>query len=330
MEMTTLQEFQEAPSNEPPPPPVDPIRATSVSGDKSLPLAQRLDSLRREMLEPAVTPQAVVQEPVQPVQPQAPVTPEQTQPQAVPEKFKNPDGTVNVERIEQSTMSAEQALERYRAKEVELKRTINSVNNLTRLPPMPQPQEPQSQPQEQPGDLASLINADLAANPQNPGLVLAKWANAIKESVKSEASQDVRELQQEIEQGRRDRELETLAKHDPTVLTQQMIDTLASIRQQKPWLNASPRPWEAAYRDYLADQSLKGRVGSQVQMPSPTRVTAQVAPATTVNRAQVSAPVVPQSMSKDQIDAFLAGKSKADQGAFFKSMGLPWDARLGK
>lgn len=321
MEPTTLSEIIEPPSSEPPAPPVDPIKS-NVGEDKSKPLAERLAAIRAETLA-----QAQPQEPAQPVQPQATATPQVTA--EVPEKFKKPDGTLDVAKVEQSTLSAEQVLEKYKQREADLKRKINEVNRLEKsLPPVisqaPAPQTP-AQPQ-QPQTLAQMINADLAAG-MTAGDVLAKWADAVrasaKEDVKREILGDVQAVKDRQEMDEKQRQLRVIGQSDPWVLTEQGMDTLFAIREKKPWLNAAPEPMEAAYRDYLATQAMSQRQGSQVQMPNPKGATAPVMPAAPVNRAPVAPALNPQTLSFDQINSHLAGKSRAEQNQFYKALGLP-------
>ena len=327
IEQTTLQEVTETPSNLPPPPPVDPVRNTPASEDKTKPVAQRLNSLKQELLQQIEAKQAATTEPAQPVQPQAPDN-SQTQPPVaeVPQKFLNPDGTPNVERIQQSTLNLEQALAKYREREAEFTKQRMQT-------PKPYASQEQATPNAAPEPAApntfeAQIEADLAK--EGAGKVLAKLFLASKEAAKNETMSGVHGLQQEVESAKRDRELELLAKSDAFLLTQQGVDTLAKIRADKPWLNNSPRPWEAAYRDYLADQQILQRAGSQVQMPNPKGPTAPIAPAGPVNRAPVTPAPNPQEMSKEQINGFLAGKSNQEVAAFMARMGLPWEKRWSK
>ncbi len=310
MEPTTLQAIPQTPTNEPPPAAVDPVKAVADNRSPQEKLAEITAEFNRQIqAPPVVEAPAPVAEPAQPVQPQAPENPPE-----VPEKFKNPDGTPNAEKIQQSTVNIEQALARYREKEKEFtkqrqQQTVQQVQATTTPEPVPQTFEEQ-------------INADLQR--EGPAKVLAKLFNAAKEAARSEVLFEVRGLQQEVELSKRDKELETLAAHDPFVLTEEGINALAKIRTEKPWLNQSPRPWESAYRDYLAEQSISRRAVPQV-IPTPRGMTAPVAPAVPVARAPSSPTPNGSNMTKAQISEHLAGKSASEVAAFYRGLGLPFD-----
>lgn len=336
MEPTVLTEIQEnTPEPAVPLPPLDPVGHGGPSAPRGDGFSGKPQDFAKDMAilagqSPAAPVAPPTPAPAQPAQPPAAATPAaqaETQPPAVPEKFQNPDGTVNQERLEKSTVNVEAALEKYRQKEIELRRTQNNVNRLQQgLPVPPAPVQPQvpTQPQQpaQGQRLADLLNAELAANPNNPGMVLEKLAYAMREEARNAALGQVADLQQEVELQKRDREVEAIGKHDSWVLTDQGFDTLTRIRAEKPWVNQHPNPWTQAYREHLADQAMKQRLGSVVPMPTPKGATAPVAPAVPTNRAPSPTPNL-AGLSKEQIDAHLNGKSLADQDAFFRAAGLP-------
>ena len=255
--------------------------------------------------------------PAQPEQPQATATPPQ-EPQ-IPEKFKNADGSVSVERIEKSTVNAQEAYEKYRQKEIELQRKMNEVNRLSQMPAIPQPQ---TYAPPQPRSLAEQINAELAANPQNPGQVLEKLFDAARMAGYSQAAQEVNMVRQEVELSKRQIELERIAKDDPWVLSDEGFTELMRIRENKPWLNASPAPMTSAYREYLADSVLKQRSGQQVRMPTPKAQAAPVAPAQAVDRTQPQPAVSLANADKQSLDNLFKNKSPQEEAAIFKSLGF--------
>lgn len=334
MEPTTLQEIRE-PAAEPavPLPPADPIghggapptRGDGFSG-KPADLAKDLALLAKQQGIVTVPVAPETPAPAQPAQPQAAATPEPPVAPA-PEKFLNPDGTVNPEKVEKSLVNVEKALETYRQKEVELRRLQNDVHRMTVAPSVPKPLSPQP---EVPQDLEALINADLAANPNNAGRVLAKWAGAIQESAVQRALGGVESLKEQVEAQELRREMEAMGKVDSWLLTEEGPRELFRIRQENPHLNQARHPWREAYKTYLGEQQMKQRLGSAVPMPTPKGTTAPVAPAVPTNRASSPPQVTLAGLSKDQLDAHLAGKSVADQDAFFRAAGLPGLPRRGK
>lgn len=249
-----------------------------------------------------------------------------TQETKVPDKFKNADGTVSEEKLQKSLVNVESALERYRQKEIELQRKINQVNKLqTSVPQAQQAQaqektEAQSEPM---SDFEKQINEDLAKHQNNPGKVLVKLFEAARQAGKQDALQEVQELRMETELSKRQRELEAIGQHDPFVLTEEGFNTLSKIREEKPWLNSSPRPWEAAYREHLADQAWKQRTNQQVKTQTPKAVTAPPAPVTAVDRSSKTT-INLAGMTKDQIREALMGQSPEKQAKVFQSLGFKW------
>lgn len=334
MEPTTLQEIPETPvAPAVPLPPLDPVghggppaaRGDGFSG-KPGDFAKDMAILAGKGVVPPAVPETPV--PAQPVQPQAAVTPPATE--AVPEKFQNPDGTPNAEKVEKSLINVDKALETYRQKEKELRQLQNNVHRMTVAPPAPATPAPAAPQPEAPQDLEALINADLAANPQNAGRVLAKWAGAIQASAVQQALGGVESLKEQVEAQELRREMESMGKADPWLLTEEGPRELFRIRQENPHLNQARQPWREAYKTYLGEQEMKQRLGSQVTMPTPKGTTAPVAPAVPTNRAPSSPQLTPGKVSKDEINAHLAGKSYAEQDAFFRSRGLPGLPKGGK
>ena len=84
----------------------------------------------------------------------------------------------------------------------------------------------------------------------------------------------------------------------------------------------APKPWEEAYKSYIADKQMSERLSGKVQTPTPKAVTVS-APATPVSAApRVQNPVNPALMTKDQINAYVATLTPADRVKFFADRGL--------
>lgn len=282
---------------------------------------------------------------IEPMQPQAVVQPEPqatTQPVQVPQKFQTPDGQVDLQKVQQSTVNAEAALERYRALEVELRQKQNVVHKLQEQPPQQSPQRPQTAPQYapppqqpqnpwqtfQPQLTPDVINQALAKS-QNPGQILYETAQIMANDAaqraysqaRMEAAQEYQNLSQRFESKERMTELQGIADRDPWVFSDEGIKALGAIRQSKPWLNNAPEPWLEAYKVYKADQVLSPI--SQVQTQTPTVGTAKVPPtpvqtANRTNQAPLSSETIAR-MSQAEINAMLDKMTPAQQQGFYRT-----------
>jgi len=274
-------------------------------------------------------PPAVVPEPVKAVEPEQPATAPVT---PVPDKFKNPDGTVNEEKVAKSTHSAEEALQKYAEIERNLRQKQNEVAAL-RQPAQTQPPANTIPVNVPLSPLAHAMAQDLINEAAAQGLtldprlavaqarVMEKGLDA-KHSAELSVTQDIR---QRLEDQERRRELEAIKDQDPWVISPEGIETLAKIRESRPHVNASKTPWTAAYREFLADQVMSQRLNGTVQNPTPKAVTAK-APPTPVNAAQrvVVKPTAPalESMNSDQINAYAASLGPKAEAEFWRSRGL--------
>ena len=245
--------------------------------------------------QPAPVPQHVESAPAQPQAAEQPAT----QPVQVPQKFQNPDGTPNVEKIVKSTLSADEAIAKYRAKEKELSQIQNRVNN-----PPPQPVQPQPQQGVYLSDLERGVASDLMreaaalGSPISEGQavaqarVMARLAEA-KYTAELNATADLRT---KVEDYQRTLELKEMLDKDPALLSGEMADALWKVRQDNPWLNNAPEPWKAAYHYY------RGQYGhaTQVQTPTPMGPTVKAPPTPVgpVTRVQRTVDVTnPKSLS---------------------------------
>ena len=293
-----------------------------------------LELLRQEMgtAETVTAPPQAVQVPTK----TEPVTkePEQsatTPATPIPDKFKNPDGTVNQEKIEKSTLNAEEAYAKFAEIEKKMRQAQNAVATLKQAPVAPAPAVPQVPITQNLTPLELTMAQDLINESAALGIqldqrlaiaqarVMAKGLEA-KNAYQMDVTTQIRER---LEDQDRRMELEVIAKHDQWVLSPEGIETLSRIRQERPHVNASDRPWRTAYREHLADQAMKQTTQGQVLNPTPTGQTAK-APPTPVGPAPrvVVKPSEPVLQTKEQVDAHLATLDEKGLKAFFASRNL--------
>lgn len=208
--------------------------------------------------------------------PQTPVDQAEGQPPTdtdVPAKFQNPDGSANVEKLEKSSLSLDQAIAAYKAKEKEFQTLQNRVNNPPQqIPqgnqtPTQTPQQAQLSPLEI--QMAQDLMAEAAAQGQQmhqayaiaQARVMARGLQA-RYNAELNATEDLR---QRLESHERTRELQSMIEADPTLASPEMAKTLWEIRQNNPHINQAPEPWKAAYIHYRGTQGF----AQQVQMPTP-------------------------------------------------------------
>lgn len=287
-----------------------------------------LAALRKEMNPVPAAPVAVV-EPVQTKEPEQSATTPAT---PVPEKFKDAEGNPDQAKIEKSLFNAEQALAKYAEIEKQMRQKQNEVAALKLGSPIPVTPTPQAAPQNVPLSpfeiqvAQDLINAAAEAGQQMPQAYAIAQARVTVKMMEAKHSAELsmtEGIRQKLEDQDRRRELEAIAQDDQTILSPEGVAALSKIRMEKPWVNQSSTPWAAAYDIYLADQIRQQRLNGQVQTPTPTAKTAK-APPTPVNAVPrvVVKPNAPVLETKAQIDAHIAGLSRAEEEAFFRSMGL--------
>lgn len=255
-------------------------------------------------------------EPEQPTgQLPAPATPE------IPAKFLDKDGNPDLEKVEKSTRSAEEAIAKYLEKEKVLRQKAAEVDRLAKAQgyaPLAQDKPVEVKPQE-PAPIADNFEAQLEADFRaNPGKTLARLFQAAKDLSATESKAHVDSIAQEIELTKRERELHGLAKNDPWVVSEQGIETLAKYRESNPRL----ANWTEAYKAYLGDQEFSKRVNRQVTTPTPKAVTAPPAPVTAGGRPSQAGPAL-NFGSQEAIAAHLAKLTPDQEDAFWKAQGLP-------
>ncbi len=249
----------------------------------------------------------------EPAQPTA-TTPTPAAAIPVPDKFKNPDGTPNSDRIAKSTADVEAALQKYLAKEKELRQAQNGQ----RAPQVIPQAQPQAQQLSQ-DPFHQKIEADIKQFGIAP--VLAELFSAAQKAAHAAAVQDIQEIRQETQDTKRRRELEALATHDEWLISPQGVETLGNILQAKPWLMNAPKPWEEAYKSYIAEQQMSQRLAGKVQTPIPT-AQAVSAPATPVSAAPRVPAGPPVLRSKEDINRYVDSLTPEDQKKFYASRGL--------
>lgn len=311
--------------NAPPPVPVVPVapvaevpgftgKPGNFQADMAALLAEQSKATPAVPVAPAApveVPAPVIEAPAQPE-----ITDTATAPVIVPEKFKDANGDPDPAKIEKSTAEAQAALAKYLTMEKELRRKMNEVNGLKSAPQI-MPATPEAT---APDSFEAQIEADIAKH--GAGKVLARLFEASKEVAKKEVLSDVMADREERAEIKSRRELEEIGKYDQEVLTPQGLERLAQIRAERPWLNQSPNPTEAAYEVYLAEKVKTARRTGQVQ-PTPKGLTAK-APPTPVGPAPrvVAQPKGPDLSTKDAIDAHLKTLNADQEREFWKSRGL--------
>lgn len=265
----------------------------------------------------------------------SPVTPEPEQPAQeahgtapetpVPDKFKNPDGTLNDEKLAKSKAAA---LAEYHKIEAELRKAQNERAQLRNQP------QPPTQPVQDPVQLTALergMAEDLIREAAAFGQQMPEWqaiaqARVIARGLEAKHAAEIsvtEEIKQKFEDQERERQLTSIAEHDAWVFSPEGIKTLHEIRQSYPHVNQSKEPWQAAYDQHLANEVKKQRLSGMVQTPTPKAPTAK-APAPPVGAAPraVVQPSMPDfsGMPSDQITAYAKslGDDKAEDAFWAK------------
>lgn len=251
----------------------------------------------------------------------------------VPAKFKNEDGTVSLEKIEKSTVNAEEAYKKYAEIERNLRQKQNEVAALNKTAPAPQSQVPPIAP----NTPLSPLERDMAQAIFNDAQALGQPISEIAAIVQARSQIRIADIQYQASLGvteqLRDRfeaqdrrtELEKIAEHDAWVISPEGVEALGKIRASYPHVNQSETPWTAAYDQHLANQVKQQRLAGQVTTPTPTAKTARP-PATPVQAAPrvVVKPSEPNmsGWNSSQISAYVASLPAAEQDAFYAKRGI--------
>ena len=286
-----------------------------------------------------VTPQAVVTPTplpapaTQTVQPQT--APQTSAPAAVvppvaaipevPEKFRGADGKLDPEKL----------LKSYSAAEKELGRKANELNQLKSAPTAPTPPAiPANAAQTgNPGNLTPLelqVARDLfnsgAGYTEAQAIATARVQVRLMDAASGLATEramgEVAQLREAQTEQRRVAELQAIAKTYPEVLTPQGYEALVKVREENPWINASPEPWKTATLIHLGQKGmLQGQPGA-VSIPTPTG--AQPGQPLPVSPSgPVSNPI--QLNTPQQIEAHVKTLTPTQEAEFWKTAGFKWD-----
>lgn len=259
------------------------------------------------------------------------ITESATAPAIVPDKFKAADGTLDASKVEKSLVSAEETLAKYQAIEAKMRQQMNAVSNLQKQAIAPNVAPVAPAPNQVPltafeiqvaNDLINEAAAYGYQMPQGQAIAQARVQVKMAEARHNAEASLTETLRVKLEDQDRRSELEAIAKYDQSVLTPEGFDALAKIRESKPWINQSPKPWTEAYDYYLAEQTKKQRQTGMV-LPTPTGLTAK-APPTPVGPAPraVVQPTGPDLTTQASIDAHVKSLSPDAEAAFWKSKGL--------
>lgn len=289
-------------------------------------MGKDLESIAKEMHPPA-QPEASAPAPVTeapkseataPVDPKAEVKPE-VKASAVPEKFKTPEGQVDVEKMAKSYLEAE--------------RRLKQVQNQQRTVTAPAPQ-PQTQPvpavnvQLSPLELQvaqDIFDQGRAGFTEQQAISLARTqvrlADAQQRATEAATRQDYAQVQEHIQEQARQKELEGVAKFAPWVLTNAGRDELIKVIEENPYMAHSAQPWRTATLHLLGLKQITGNSG-QVNMPIPqgAQQTAPPLPVAPAQRAE--API--QLNTPAEIEAYVKTLNPQQEAEFWKKSGLPW------
>ena len=236
----------------------------------------------------------------------------------VPEKFQKEDGTVDVARVEKSTLSAEAALLKYRETEKALHQAQNQAKQQQDTYTKPEGMIPQP---ENLDTIAKQIEDEIKLN--GTGVALAKLMNAISETTYQRSQADLSGLQGELAGQREQKELQRIAEQDSWALTEQGFDTLSVLRQENPWINQSPSPWKTA----LEVAKGRGLAPSQTQsgsgVPIPKPKGQIVTPSSGARTVQPIVKSTLEGLSGDALNKALDKLPEKEQDAFWKSKGFP-------
>lgn len=274
--------------------------------------------------EPNQPPQAVVTQPVetkpatQPqesvVKPEVPAIPVVE----VPEKFRGPDGKLDQEKLMKSYLEAEKTL----------KRAQNAKSQ-------PVAQQVQEQPNVVPGANAGPLTpfeVQVAQDIFNGGgfteqqaismaRVQVKLAEARHKAEVASTFGRVAQLEEQLTVQQQRTELESLAKTNPEVLTPKGYAELVKIREEHPWINASPEPWKAATLVLLGQRGMAGTVN----IPNPTGVQQTAQPLPVTPSQPIQNPTVKLN-TPQEVDAYVKTLTPEQEGEFWKRQGLKWEA----
>ncbi len=206
----------------------------------------------------------------------------QVQPQDVPAKFKNPDGTVDVQKItdstrqldaaiEQKQLSVEEALAQYKAKETQFRNLPSNPAQVQRYaqeqaqaqvaqPPAPPAYAPPPPAVPPPDQLQAQIQQEFQRDPIGTMVDLVKAVTLNQQKPVMDFIEKLRE--QERDNGVRTN-LQQLAQEDPRVLHPQVYAEIVKEMDNDPGYRQLRNPHKAAWNE------VKGRLRlGEVQTPA--------------------------------------------------------------
>lgn len=250
--------------------------------------------------------------PEQPVE-QAPVTQEATKVD-VPDKFKTPEGNIDVAKVEKSLMSAEETLAKYLEKEKELKRKMNDTRKAEIT--APNMDGIQVSP-----EFAASFEKDVQTMGLGAAVIRLQTATlkAAEEAAYTRAMKDIEGIKEVAANQTTKQQIAEIAKSDPWVYSENGLNTLTAILNNQPYLWQANDPYKAAYLFH------KGSVASQTnpQVLTPNPLVRPSAPVPTGHAAVTSNNPTVKLDSREAIDTHLKKLTPAQQSEFFKKMGFP-------
>ncbi len=181
----------------------------------------------------------------------------------VPEKFRKPNGEVDVEKLKASTERLDVAIQEkeaklqevqktiddyvrvYKEKETQLRTSPNPERIAAQLPPVAPPQMvPQAQMTDQ--QLEAMIAADLAANP----------ARTIAQLISAGVQTQMQPLNQERQDNRIRENIKQIAEKDPRILNQSVFDAVTAKLQESPEMWNLKNPHKAAWLEVKEEMRL--------------------------------------------------------------------------
>lgn len=256
------------------------------------------------------------------VPPAAPQAAEPPKPE-IPDKFRAPDGTLDQEKLLKSYFEAEKSL----------KRAQNAPKATAQPSPVAQP-APVAAPQaatpfEQQVAQDMMNEAAALGQPIHPAVALAqariqiKLLDAKHQADTAAVFGRVAQFEEQLAQQNQRLELSSLAKSNPEVLTPKGYEELVKIREENPWINASPEPWKTAATILLGQKSMY-RASAPGNVPTPNGVQQTVPP---LPATPAQTPQTPTQLnSPAQVEAYVKTLSPEQEAKFWNSMGLRFDA----
>jgi hypothetical protein len=196
-------------------------------------------------------------------------------PAEIPEKFKKPNGEVDVEKLKASTEQLKEAnqqketklqevqksiddyVREYKAEEKKLRESPNPSRMAAQIPPLPLPPPVPSPMLNQPmsdQQLEAMINADLQANP----------ARTVAQLVKLAIAQELQPLNEDRRDNQIRENIKQIAAKDPRVLREDVFAAVNAKLQSDPDLWKLKNPHKAAFLEVKEELRL-GEPVDQVQ-----------------------------------------------------------------